>query len=100
MSRPTNDGNQKDLSVVALTPLLSSAGGGPGGLSPSRFVPGATFAGRYRMIALLGRGGMGEVWQAEDLVLQTPVALKVIDATDQRSRERILKEVRLARQVT
>ena len=39
------------------------------------FRPGYVFAGRYRMIARLGRGGMGEVWRADDLVLQTPVAL-------------------------
>src|SRR6266536_3150541 len=45
------------------------------------FVPGYVFANRYRMIARIGRGGMGEVWRADDLVLQTPVALKLIYAT-------------------
>jgi tetratricopeptide (TPR) repeat protein len=62
--------------------------------------PGDVFARRYRMIARIGRGGMGEVWRADDLVLQTPVALKVIDARSQQARERILNEVRLARQIT
>src|SRR4051794_7986751 len=44
----------------------------------SAFVPGYVFAGRYRMITPIGQGGMGEVWRADDLVLQTPVALKLI----------------------
>ena len=62
--------------------------------------PGDVFARRYRMIARIGRGGMGDVWRAEDLVLQTPVALKLIDARSEHARQRILNEVRLARQIT
>ena len=52
------------------------------------------------MITLLGRGGTGEVWRADDLVLETPVALKLIFSTDRHARARILNEVRLARQIT
>ena len=43
---------------------------------------------------------MGEVWRADDLILDTPVALKVIFSTDREGRARILNEVRLARQIT
>ena len=64
------------------------------------FQPGTVFAGRYRMVTRLGRGGMGDVWRAEDLILQTPVALKVIHATGPEARQRVLNEVRLARQIT
>src|SRR4051812_32873872 len=40
------------------------------------FAAGTVFAGRYRMLRRIGRGGMGDVWEADDLVLETPVALK------------------------
>src|SRR3954447_7051685 len=42
------------------------------------FSAGEVFAGRYRMITRVGRGGMGDVWRADDLVLRTPVALKLM----------------------
>ena len=64
------------------------------------FAPGFVFALRYRMVTRLGRGGMGDVWQADDLMLETPVALKLIRSTSQAGRERLLQEVRLARRVT
>ncbi len=55
---------------------------------------------RYRMVTCIGRGGMGEVWRADDLMLNTPIALKLVNSATDAERERILKEVRLARQIT
>jgi tetratricopeptide (TPR) repeat protein len=64
------------------------------------FEPGEMFAGRYRMVTRIGRGGMGDVWRADDMVLNTPVALKLIAAEGPVGRDRLLNEVRLARQIT
>src|SRR5579872_1691054 len=73
------------------------------GADEGRFVPGTLVAGRYRIISLLGRGGMGEVYRATDLTLAQPVALKFLpdSGTDsQRALERFHNEVRVARQVS
>lgn len=69
----------------------------------ARFVPGTIFAGRYRIVGLLGRGGMGEVYRADDLKLGQPVALKFLPevlATNGAALARFHREVRVSRQVS
>jgi tetratricopeptide (TPR) repeat protein len=77
-----------------------SVGGADADEETDPFVPGHVFAGRYRMITRIGRGGMGDVWRADDLVLETPVALKLLFSAGPEARQRILNEVRLARRIT
>jgi serine/threonine-protein kinase len=42
---------------------------------------GQVLAGKYRLVALLGQGGMGSVWRAEHVELGTPTAIKLIDSS-------------------
>ena len=68
-----------------------------------RFPPGSLLIDRYRVISLVGRGGMGEVYRASDLTLNQPVALKFLpQSTAGRPDllERFHGEVRIARQVS
>jgi serine/threonine-protein kinase len=68
-----------------------------------RFPPGTLLNGRYRIIALLGKGGMGEVYRATDLTLGQSVALKFLPAlaaSESHWLERFHSEVRIARQVS
>jgi serine/threonine-protein kinase len=76
-------------------PTIARVGQATGGTVG--FTPGSVVAGRYRIVSLLGRGGMGEVYRADDLRLGQPAALKFITVADV---EPLYHEVRLSRQVT
>jgi serine/threonine-protein kinase len=68
-----------------------------------QLLPGTRIADRYRIVSLLGRGGMGDVYRADDLKLGHVVALKFLPrglADDPRRLQAFHDEVRLARQVS
>lgn len=68
----------------------------------ARFQPGELVLGRFRIVRPIGKGGMGEVYEAEDLQLGT-IALKTIRhciASSSDAFERFRQEVQLARRVS
>src|ERR1035437_10193642 len=62
--------------------------------------PGQILAGRYRIVRPIGAGGMGEVYEAEDLDLGARVAVKTMRLDDEDSLSRFKHEIHLARTVT
>jgi predicted Ser/Thr protein kinase len=86
------------------TQFSTTAGTHPSSSSEEgRFVPGTLLGDRYRIVSLLGVGGMGEVYRATDLRLSQQVALKFLTqdtSRDARFLARFNNEVRIARQVS
>ncbi len=103
--RPALDGElfETPSGGTRTDPPRGSKGASDKESEPERFAPGTIVAGRYRILGLLGRGGMGEVYRADDLRLEQPVALKFLTksrSADEEWLARFHSEVRLARRVT
>ena len=72
-------------------------------ISGERFAPGTVLGGRYRIASRLGKGGMGEVYRADDLKLSHVVALKFLPEqliADAPRLARFHHEVKIARQIS
>lgn len=72
-------------------------------MDEGRFPPGSMLAQRYRVVSIVGRGGMGEVYRANDLMVGQTVALKFLPehwAKDEAVINRFRNEVRTARMVS
>lgn len=94
-----------DVARVATSPTEGSSANRPPGRPTDtiRLKPGTLLLGRFRIVRLLGQGGMGAVYEAEDLELRESIALKTIlpeVVEEPELRERFRREVQLARRVT
>ncbi|MEO6037309.1 MAG: protein kinase, partial [Saprospiraceae bacterium] len=72
-------------------------------LLPRALEPGQLLAGRFRVGSFLGEGGIGEVYEAEDLELAQRLAIKTLHpfgAAEPSTRDRFKREITLARSVS
>ncbi len=93
------DGSAPETVAMRQKPPSSSSTSSEDG----RFPSGTLLSERYRLISIIGRGGMGEVYRASDLKLNQPVALKFLPpavAAKSGLLERFHGKVRIARQVS
>src|ERR1700704_5211264 len=92
-----------DLTRAAGDTATGSTLSSSSGTSWGRFAPGTLLAARFRIVAPLGRGGMGEVYRADDLKLGQTVALKFLPdnlVLDPARLAQFHNEVRIARTIS
>lgn len=97
-SEPDGEPERGHLSTSASIGAQQSASQTP---SAAGEAEQSLLAGRYRLDSLLGRGSMGAVWKAHDIILRRSVAVKEVllpptqsDAENSVARERALREAR------
>jgi serine/threonine protein kinase len=92
---PSDPDNIETVAMAAAPPSATTP-------TPRRFAPGTLLASRYRIVSRLGKGGMGEVFRADDLVLGQSVALKFLPESARNNENllaRFYEEVRITRQI-
>jgi eukaryotic-like serine/threonine-protein kinase len=97
-ARHLNEGVEDESTAAYPEP-----GNVPGRRPTRTLAPGQILADRYSVVRFIARGGMGEVYEVEDLVIRGRVALKTIPpevAADPEVLERFKREVYIARKVT
>ncbi|HEY0701680.1 MAG TPA: protein kinase [Candidatus Acidoferrales bacterium] len=104
-SQPSGPAADETVDAVAPSPVQPSLGATQALNAPpnAAFVPGDILASRFRVIRYVARGGMGEVYEAEDTELNDRVAVKTArfeTVTGSHETERFRREIQLARKVT
>lgn len=97
-------GDDRPRQPIASAPVRASAGTAIfAGAELGRFVPGTLFGNRYRIIGRLGKGGMGDVYRADDIKLGQPTAMKFLPeqlSQDRAALIRLVNEVKIARAIS
>jgi len=104
VASPDSDRGRVDVSSPPELAIETQTNASTPRRAPSAsFLPHDVLAGRYRIVRFIAQGGMGEVYEAEDLELAERVALKTVRpdiARHEGSIERLKREIHLARKVT
>ena len=95
--------HQQAGSFLESAPLGDFYGLAKAALGRATFDEGDKVSDRFQVVRFLGRGGMGEVYEARDLELGADIALKTLRpeiSADAWALERFKKEIQLARRIT
>jgi hypothetical protein len=101
-AKPLQNGNEAETRTVFHEASSANSTNSTSSGEEGRFPAGTVLAARYRVLGLIGQGGMGEVYRAYDLILNQTVALKFLGRAgmSEAALARFRNEVRIARQVS